>query len=47
MASAADWAQASFTTPALPAGATHISFGLALSAVGTLVTDDYALIRAP
>jgi hypothetical protein len=47
VASAADWAQASFTTPALPAGATHISFGLALSAVGTLVTDDYALIRAP
>ena len=46
-ASAANWAQASFTTPALPAGATHLSFGLALSAVGTLVTDDYALVRAP
>jgi Bacterial Ig domain/Polysaccharide deacetylase len=47
VASAANWAQASFTTPALPAGATHLSFGLALSAVGTLVTDDYALVRAP
>ena len=46
-ASAVSWTQANFTTPALPAGATHLSFGLALSAVGTLVTDDYALVRAP
>ena len=47
VASAANWTQASFTTAALPAGATHISFGLALTAVGTLVTDDYALAVAP
>ena len=47
VASAANWAQASYTTPALPAGATHISFGLYLAAVGTLVTDDYAMAPAP
>jgi peptidoglycan/xylan/chitin deacetylase (PgdA/CDA1 family)/type IV secretory pathway TrbF-like protein len=37
------WRQATWTTPALPAGATHVSFGLALTAVGTLTTDDYGL----
>ncbi len=47
VASAANWTQATFTTPALPAGATHISFGLYLAAVGTLVTDDYAMTPAP
>ena len=37
------YAQVSFTTPALPAGATAISFGLNLFNNGTLVTDDYAM----
>jgi hypothetical protein len=37
------WRMATWTTPALPAGATNISFGLALTAVGTLTTDDYGL----
>jgi hypothetical protein len=37
------YSQASFTTPALPAGATAISFGLNLFSNGTLVTDDYAM----
>jgi peptidoglycan/xylan/chitin deacetylase (PgdA/CDA1 family) len=37
------WRQAVWTTPVLPAGATQISFGLALAAVGTLTTDDYAI----
>lgn len=35
--------QASWTTPALPAGASGISFGLNLFANGTLITDDYAM----
>ncbi len=47
VASAANWTQASFTTPVLPAGATRISFGLYLAGVGTLVTDDYAMVVAP
>jgi putative cell wall-binding protein/peptidoglycan/xylan/chitin deacetylase (PgdA/CDA1 family) len=37
------YTQASWTTPAVPAGATGISFGLNLITNGTLVTDDYAL----
>lgn len=42
-AASGDWAQASYTTPPIPAGATAISFGLYLDKVGTLVTDDYAM----
>ncbi len=42
-AAAATWTQASWTTPALPAAATALSFGLNLAAVGSLTTDDYAL----
>ena len=38
------WRQAGWTTPAVPAGATAVSFGLALTGVGTVTTDDYALI---
>ncbi len=38
-----NWAQASYTTPPIPAGATAISFGLYLNNVGTLVTDDYGM----
>ncbi|HYY80173.1 MAG TPA: polysaccharide deacetylase, partial [Actinomycetes bacterium] len=37
------WAQASWTTPAVPSGATAMSFGLNLAAVGSLTTDDYTL----
>ena len=40
---AGSYTQATFTTPALPAGATAISFGLTLFRNGTLVTDDYAM----
>ncbi|MBP1137098.1 peptidoglycan/xylan/chitin deacetylase (PgdA/CDA1 family) [Arthrobacter sp. PvP023] len=39
----ATYTQASFTTAALPAGATAISFGLSLFSNGTLTTDDYAM----
>jgi len=42
-AAASTWTQASWTTPAVPAGATAVSFGLNLAAVGTLTTDDYSL----
>jgi len=42
-AASSDWAQASYTTPPIPAGATAISFGLYLDKVGTLVTDDYVM----
>ncbi len=43
LAAAGTYTQASFTTPALPAGATAISFGLSLFGNGTVTTDDYAL----
>lgn len=46
-AAASNWTQASYTTPPIPAGATAISFGLYLNNVGTLVTDDYAMVIAP
>ena len=39
----AEWAQATATTPAVPAGTDQIAFGLSLAASGTLVTDDYSL----
>ncbi|MEQ1529905.1 MAG: hypothetical protein ABL925_11360, partial [Methylococcales bacterium] len=41
------WSQAGYTTPAVPAGANAISFGLTINKVGTLVTDDYAITVAP
>jgi peptidoglycan/xylan/chitin deacetylase (PgdA/CDA1 family) len=37
------WNLASFTSAPLPAGATAVSFGLAISGAGTVTTDDYAL----
>ncbi|BAS13620.1 polysaccharide deacetylase [Arthrobacter sp. Hiyo8] len=40
---ATTYTQASFTTPALPAGATAISFGLSLFSNGSVTTDDYAM----
>lgn len=42
-ASATVWTQAIWTSPAIPAGATGLSFGLNLFSNGTLNTDDYAL----
>jgi hypothetical protein len=41
---ASGWTQASYVTPALPTGATEISFGLEVQSVGSLTTDDYALV---
>jgi peptidoglycan/xylan/chitin deacetylase (PgdA/CDA1 family) len=43
-ATASTWTQAKFTTPAVPADAVAMTFGLALIANGTLVTDDYSLV---
>ena len=41
-----DWRQALFTTPPLPTGATAITFGIGLTTTGTLITDDYSVVRA-
>ncbi len=40
---AAAWTQATARTPAVPSGTDQISFGVSISANGTLVTDDYAI----
>ena len=42
-AAASSWTQATWATPAVPAGATALSFGMDIAAVGTLTTDDYSL----
>lgn len=42
----ADWSAARAVTPDIPAGASRISFGLALTGNGTLITDDYSLMLA-
>jgi hypothetical protein len=41
------WTRASWRTPALPADASALSFGLTVADVGTLTTDDYALASTP
>lgn len=41
------WTRAVWATPPVPAGATGVSYGLALSAKGTLITDDYSFRPAP
>ncbi len=43
-AAASSWTQATWATPAVPAGATALSFGMDIEAVGTLTTDDYSLM---
>ena len=43
-AAATAWTQATFTTPAVPANAVGMSFGLGLISNGTLTTDDYSLV---
>jgi hypothetical protein len=47
VAPTAAWNLANFSSAPLPAGATAISFGLAISGMGSLVTDDYALALNP
>ena len=46
LAATASWTQASWTTPALPAGASRVAFGLSLFSAGSLTTDDYGFTRA-
>jgi peptidoglycan/xylan/chitin deacetylase (PgdA/CDA1 family) len=43
MPAASEWAQASWDTPALPHGATAVSFGLAIGSDGTLSVSRYSL----
>jgi hypothetical protein len=45
-APATGWTQAVWVTPALPAGATGISFGLNITSNGSLTTDDYTDVDA-
>ena len=40
---AANWTQAKFTTPAVPAGATNVSVGMGLTKVGSVTIDDLGL----
>jgi len=44
-AASSSWTGASWTTPAVPAGATALSFGLDLNAVGSLTTGDYTMLN--
>ena len=46
-AASSGWAHATWTTPAVPAGATALSFGINLAAVGSLTTDDYTMTSNP
>lgn len=39
----AAWTEATATTPVVPAGTDQVTFGISVSANGTLITDDYAL----
>jgi peptidoglycan/xylan/chitin deacetylase (PgdA/CDA1 family) len=41
------WAQARWATPPVPAGASGLSFGLALSSKGSLTTDSYSFAATP
>jgi peptidoglycan/xylan/chitin deacetylase (PgdA/CDA1 family) len=43
VAPTSSWNLANFTSAPLPVGATAVSFGLAISGVGSLTTDDYTL----
>jgi peptidoglycan/xylan/chitin deacetylase (PgdA/CDA1 family) len=43
MPAASEWAQTSWDTPALPRGATAVSFGLAIGSNGTLSVSRYSL----
>ncbi len=42
--SSSNWTQITWTTPALPAGASGISYGLNIQSNGSITTDDYSMI---
>jgi hypothetical protein len=46
MAATQGWTKATWNTPAVPAGASAVSFGLALQSDGTLATTRYSLAPA-
>jgi peptidoglycan/xylan/chitin deacetylase (PgdA/CDA1 family) len=41
------WTQLTFRTPAIPAGATHLSFGVTVSSNATVTLDDWSIALAP
>jgi peptidoglycan/xylan/chitin deacetylase (PgdA/CDA1 family) len=41
--SSAGWSEGSYETGQLPAGTTALSYGITISAIGTLTTDDYSM----
>jgi peptidoglycan/xylan/chitin deacetylase (PgdA/CDA1 family) len=47
MAASKGWTAAHWTAPALPGGASGVSFGLALTANGTMATSRYSLAGGP
>jgi len=42
---AGEWREATWTTPPIADGVTHLSFGIALDRVGTVDIDDAAIAR--
>jgi peptidoglycan/xylan/chitin deacetylase (PgdA/CDA1 family) len=42
-ASSSSWKQATWLTPAMPAGATNLSVGMGLNSVGSVTMDDFSL----
>lgn len=44
---APSWTQLTFRTPALPSGATHLSFGVTVSSNATVTLDDWSIALAP
>jgi hypothetical protein len=46
VAPSSSWTLASYTTPPLPAGATGVSFGLAIAGNGSLTVDDAAMTHS-
>jgi hypothetical protein len=46
-AAAASWSQITFTTAALPAGATNLSFGISVSSNAIVTVDDHSIAIVP
>jgi DNA-directed RNA polymerase subunit RPC12/RpoP len=44
LAIASSWTQETYTTPAVPAGATNLSIGMGINGVGSLTMDDFGLV---
>jgi len=44
---ASTWTQLTFRTPAVPAGATALSFGVTVSSNATVTLDDWSIVLAP